>query len=225
MPKTRTLKKILHRLLPAFVSILLLVGIGHAVVGGLRGGISPEPGYNEGNATTKARREDRPSSTMEIARVARDIAELHLFGEIPKATPKPALPLVAPLESTLDLVLHGIIAASEKGRSLAIIADANGKQDSYSVGSMLSEGIILQEVNDEHVVLRNGNRLETLRMWNVSRDESQGSGGKFLATGGNPGSMMQGTPANRGGRAPRSYHNRRPRRLRSPPPPGYPAGR
>nr|VFK19878.1 MAG: Type IV pilus biogenesis [Candidatus Kentron sp. LPFa] len=221
MPKTRY-HKTLHRLLPAFASIPLLGGIGYTVMDRFYD-VSTDLPHHEGDATTKARPEDRPSPTIKTIRATRDIAGLHLFGEIPKVAPELVPISIAPLESTLDMALHGIIAAAEKGKSLAIIADAKGKQDAYAVGAALSEGIILQEVNDDHVLLRNGNRLETLRMWDASRDKPQeGSSGEFLATGGGLGPMMPGT-SNRGGRAPRSYHNRRPRRSRSPSPTGYPA--
>nr|VFK16937.1 MAG: Type IV pilus biogenesis [Candidatus Kentron sp. LFY] len=224
MPRARYLRKILYRVLPVLVSILLLASIGYTVIDRFHGVSTAAPLNNEEKEAAKAREEERPSPIVEITHSARNIAEFHLFGEIPKAVPKSApLPVSVPLESTLDLVLHGIIIAPGKEENLAIIADAKGKQSSYSVGSVLSKGVTLKEINDDHVVLHNNNRIETLRMWDVSRNNSQGSGMRELSlTGMNPNPMIHGMPPEKGGRHPRNRRERRSSRQRPPPLPGYP---
>jgi len=228
MLKTRHLKKILHRLFPTFVSILLLVGIGYIVIGKIHGASIADPLHHEEGGTAKAQAEargkDRPSPTIKIAHPIQNIAEMHLFGEAPQEALKPDTPPVTvAVETTSNLLLHGIIKASgATGESLAIIADAKGKQDSYAVGSILSEGIVLMEVNDDHVVLNNNNRLETLHMWNVSRNKSRESAAEeFLPTSVTSDSTMYGMPPENGRDYPRNYRKSRP--LRQFPPPGHPS--
>lgn len=226
MLKIPHLRKILYRVFPVFVGVLLLGGIGYTAMGRFRDASITDP-LNEGVAeTTKTQAEDRPSARMEAVRPVQNIAELHLFGEAPKAVSGPAASpsVVVPVESKLDLVLHGIIKATRGGGSLAIIADARGKQDPYSVGSVLSKGVILQEVNDDHVVLNNNNRVETLRMWEVSRNERPYAGGEEISLmEASPSPMMNAMPTGTAARYPRDYRKRRPSRRHSPPPPGHPA--
>lgn len=84
------------------------------------------------------------------------VAALHLFGIADSNAPGNAP------ETTLNLTLRGVVAASPDIRqSLAIIA-ANGTGQMYAVGAQLPGGARLQSVYPDHVMLSLNGRLQTL---------------------------------------------------------------
>nr|VFJ43184.1 MAG: Type IV pilus biogenesis [Candidatus Kentron sp. FW]VFJ70612.1 MAG: Type IV pilus biogenesis [Candidatus Kentron sp. FW] len=210
-------KRILYRVLPTLASVLLLAGIGYTVISRFHDASTPIPSNNEVGEMAKARERTSSPSAIETTPLTGNIEKLHLFGEAPQKAPAQPPPpsITVAEETTLDLVLHGIISASGEGESLAIIADAQGKQDAYPVGAELSRGVTLMEVNSDYVVLFNNNQMETLCMWEVPQDGSgQSQAERFLPT-----ATHSGMDRRRSGRE-RRYRRRPPRSKR--PPPGAP---
>lgn len=99
-----------------------------------------------------------PSAGWEAAR---EVPAWHLLGS---AAVEPVLDSGALPESGLGLTLLGVIASPSPKVARAIVADASGQQRMYRIGAMLPGDAELREVQRDHVVLRRGGRLETLRM-------------------------------------------------------------
>lgn len=110
---------------------------------------------------SKARR--RPVVSLSLAR---QINQWHLFGKVEKHKPKPP-PVVRAetvVETRLNLKLLGVFASKNPKTSKAIIADAKGKEESYSIGDDLPGGATLHEVLADRVIISNNGRFETLKL-------------------------------------------------------------
>ncbi|CAK0754342.1 general secretion pathway protein C [Gammaproteobacteria bacterium] len=90
------------------------------------------------------------------------IVKTHLFGKVDQARPMAATPMAVP-ETPLNLTLRGIIAASFPDGG-AIIAEQGGSDHFFQVGALITNGVVLQEVHPDHVILARNQRLETLRL-------------------------------------------------------------
>ncbi len=87
-------------------------------------------------------------------------------------TPTSLLPLfISPAATTssaaapntnLSLTLMGSFVHADPARSSAIIAQQGSKAKRYLVGSQLDDGVLLQAVHRDHVILKRNGRLETL---------------------------------------------------------------
>lgn len=107
------------------------------------------------------------TATRSTASLA-SVANTHLFGQASTAPVKPG-PIEAP-DTRLRLVLHGVFASGNPAVSMAIIAEANGKDKSYSKGDALPGGATLHEIYPDRVILSRGGKLETLRLIRKSAD-------------------------------------------------------
>lgn len=93
-----------------------------------------------------------------------NIAQWHLFGvRPPQASAQPAAVEALP-ETRLNLVLRGVIAASDGEGSGAIIGAPNGQESFYGLEARLPGGAVLREVFPDRVVLERSGRRETLRL-------------------------------------------------------------
>jgi len=111
------------------------------------------------------------------------VAALHLFGEAAvRNEVVEEAPIDAP-ETRLSLTLKGIIALSEAGLGLALIAEGQQDEKLYKVGDTLSGGAVLHEVLADKVILKRGGRFETLTLpkerLTLSDDDR---GGRSIAT-------------------------------------------
>jgi general secretion pathway protein C len=88
------------------------------------------------------------------------IATLHLFGAAPREGAAGA-PINAP-ETTLKLVLDGVLAATDVRAARAIIRTPNGTEKPYRVGDLLPGNAILKEIYPDRVLLERNGRYETL---------------------------------------------------------------
>ncbi|NUB42758.1 hypothetical protein GEU84_000030 [Fertoebacter nigrum] len=77
------------------------------------------------------------------------------------AQPQAAAPELAG-ETALGLTLLGVTIATPASASRAIIAGAEPVAQSYAVGAAITDAALLHAVAADHVVLRVGDRLETL---------------------------------------------------------------
>lgn len=86
------------------------------------------------------------------------ILALAPFGRINR----PVEPEAAAEETTLGVVLHGVVIATRQEASSAIISTANQPARAYAVGETVTPEATLVEVQAGHVVLRVGGRSEIL---------------------------------------------------------------
>jgi general secretion pathway protein C len=96
------------------------------------------------------------------------LSSTHLFGEAPKqsTTPAPQEEVVDAPDTTLSLMLTGILAGDGGSSGQAIISSNNGEQRTYQVGQSIdnANGTTLNSVHADRVLLNRGDRLETLRL-------------------------------------------------------------
>jgi general secretion pathway protein C len=94
------------------------------------------------------------------------IAATHLFGE-PSSDALPVIPQ-GPVddlaETGLALTLKGIMAGSDAGLSIAIIADNRDEEKIYSIDDAVAPGTTLHAVYAEQVVLNRNGNLEALKL-------------------------------------------------------------
>ena len=95
-----------------------------------------------------------------------DLPGWHLFGEATQATTAVEIPEPPPdaPDTQLKLVLRGILDSGSPLFSRAIIADAQGREDSYAIGDLLPGDAELREIYVTRVILRHAGRYETLRL-------------------------------------------------------------
>lgn len=146
-------------LIVAFIAILLLT---HSLAK-LTWNLVPQPEFDSVPATQQER--PRVQGVAREQPLAKKITNYNLFGkfEAKKAVVAPTQPLVVP-ETRLNLKLRGVFASDDKTAARAIIADARGDEDSYSIGSQVPGGAILNEIYPDRVILEHNGRLETLKL-------------------------------------------------------------
>lgn len=97
-----------------------------------------------------------------------DIAEVvnwHLFGTPATSAPAatPGGPIDAP-DTRLNLVLRGVLSSDDPEGARAIIAEPNGIENFFRVGSALPGGAELKEIYPDRILLLRAGRHETLRL-------------------------------------------------------------
>ena len=88
-----------------------------------------------------------------------NLSNLSLFGSVERRNIVP-IPVDAP-ETKLDLKLQGIFTAEDPKNSAAIIKQRD-KSDLYQIGDRISGNAVLAAVNNDHILIRRGSRLEKL---------------------------------------------------------------
>ena len=88
-----------------------------------------------------------------------NLSNLSLFGSVERRNIVP-IPVDAP-ETKLDLKLQGIFTAEDPQNSAAIIKQRD-KSDLYQIGDRISGNAVLAAVNNDHILIRRGSRLEKL---------------------------------------------------------------
>lgn len=114
---------------------------------------------------------DRPAAATRPD--VRQVADWHLFGSAPQAAAAGgAAPIDAP-ETRLNLVLRGVLSSNDPEGARAIIAEPNGTEKYFRVGSSLPGGAELKEIHADRIILLRAGRPETLRL---PRDVMDGGG-------------------------------------------------
>ncbi|MBU2478975.1 MAG: hypothetical protein KKA36_07775, partial [Gammaproteobacteria bacterium] len=126
--------------------------------------VVPEPELAEMPATVTDIAAPAPSS----AKPRQDVANLvnwHLFGAPNTSEPAPNTsgPIDAP-DTRLNLVLRGVLSSDEPDGARAIIAEPNGNENFFRVGSALPGGAELKEIYADRIILMRAGRHETLRL-------------------------------------------------------------
>ncbi|HEX9875676.1 MAG TPA: type II secretion system protein GspC [Gammaproteobacteria bacterium] len=152
-----------NRYLPGGASAVLLVGIAYqlakltwAVVPG------PSPEAIAGDIVVPSGAAAASASAFDVS----PIVNAHLFGE---ASGEPTLlaetPVDAP-DTTLSLLLRGIVSSDDNQSGWAIIAANRTAEKTYFVKESIdnTNGALLHAVYEDRVILNRGGRLETLRL-------------------------------------------------------------
>jgi general secretion pathway protein C len=132
---------------------------------------------------------------------APSLAQWHLFGNALPVADNRAL--AAP-ETTLNLVLRGILAGDGPKDGLAIISDGNQNERTYAVGDDVG-GATLDSVYADRVLLSRGGVLETLTLARTERDTTGArstAAGNGVGTRTAPAATIAAGPA-----APQSFVN------------------
>lgn len=97
---------------------------------------------------------------------------MHLFGVVSKGESVSVEQAPAEIPDTrLGMILHGTFVSSNPVLAYAIIEDLTGRENSYTVGSEIPNGIRLHEILSDRVILLNKRRYETLHL---VREDGQG---------------------------------------------------
>ena len=122
--------------------------------------------------------------------LGREIVARHLFGQAPSLTPGAAIP-----ETSLSLVLRGVVASPNPKTAAAIVADSSGNEQFYLVGQALPGGAVLKEVHRRRIVFSRDGRLETLRLPKESlqggSDDTSGSDDGTVGVAPQAGALLQ----------------------------------
>ena len=115
------------------------------------------------------------------------LAAAHLFGQLQTSASTASL-ANAP-DTQLNFTLLGILSGSTEAESLALIAKDNADEAPYSIGDDVSQGVNLQAIFPDRVILSRNGRLETLRL----DKDAPSNATVFNAAAG--GEAQEGTPA------------------------------
>lgn len=105
-----------------------------------------------------------PGSVAEAAALGEQLAGLHLFGQAqPQATASASAMIEAP-ETTLSLLLKGLVATSNGERGLAVIAEKGrrGGDGVYGLEDQVPGNATIEAIFVDRVILRRAGKLETL---------------------------------------------------------------
>ncbi|MEM7431796.1 MAG: type II secretion system protein GspC [Pseudomonadota bacterium] len=160
-PKTVTAA---NQLLPAWVSLLLVVLIGWQL-SQLVWTLVPSPAANVSLAAPTVG--SSGSGDNFASSDASQIAGHHIFGEHDPAvviveTPPSELENLP--ESSSSLSLKGTLAATNEDQAIAIIADTGAEEKIYVVGDTIKSGIKLHAVYVDRVVLDERGNLRNLKL-------------------------------------------------------------
>lgn len=101
-----------------------------------------------------------------------DLRKSQLFGVLNQKSLLPKATLKPPPDTRLQLTLHGIFGSTEGSTSSALISDTNGYTNRFFIGDEIQNGIFLDSVNTESVVISRSGKTELLKF---SRAMEKGS--------------------------------------------------
>ncbi len=130
------------------LSLLLGLQLAWLLTGAFGPHIPPRPTQTSIKALTEA-----PETTERYASV---IAKAEFFG------PEEAKEASPPTPTNLPLVLAGVLARQDPAAGFAIVGENTSAARFYAVGSSLSNGVKLQAVYADYIVIEHDGRLETL---------------------------------------------------------------
>ncbi len=111
-----------------------------------------------------------------------DVVKANLFGD---STPKPVVQVAK--ETTLDLTLQGILAASNDQIARAIIMSGKRKSELYSVGEDIKgAGVSVKEIRATEVLLNRNGAIESLPL---KKNKGKGNSSIISYTNGSSGNL------------------------------------
>jgi general secretion pathway protein C len=163
--RSKGLETFLVQKLPTIVMVFLVVLIG-AKLAELSWRLVPVPAQSMNIAQQTSGRTpsnaNRQQSQVSLAQISR----LNLFGKA-GVTQSKKIERKAP-ETRLNLTLHGVFVEENPEQGAAIIGTSGNKQKYYKVGATVMNGVKLQGVFDDRVVLLRNGQSEILRFPKVS---------------------------------------------------------
>ena len=149
--------------LPQIVSLLLVLIIAQQAAV-MTWKFIPEPPQRALPSNQEVGKERMAREQQTSERTADRIADLHLFGQAGEVKPvvKEQVDDKAP-ETRLKLTLHGVFVEQDPNQGAAIIGKEGSKQDYYKVGGSIMNGVTLQAVFDDRVVLLRNGQSEILK--------------------------------------------------------------
>ena len=148
----------IYRQLPIAISLLLVIACAYTLAQ-VTWMFFPEPETDQATVARPSTPGNKPVSQQQSIR---QLTAAHLFGEANKTAAQTAAK--APV-TRLNLALKGVLASTPESRASAIIAQGkNGKEDIYSIGDKIQNGVSIKEIHPEHVILDRQGRLEKLEL-------------------------------------------------------------
>ncbi len=123
------------------------------------------------NSTASAPISNSPTSMYQLNRLINE----HLFGQYQTQTAAaPVAPVVVNAPRTsLNLKLVGLVESSDPSLGVAIIAQGN-RQQIYGIGEVIAGTLVsLRQVMNDHVILSNNGRNETLMLDGIDYNSRQ----------------------------------------------------
>ena len=160
------LEKLVTSYLPLAVMVLLILMLASNAAQ-LTWRLIPA-GQESQSGLAKTPRPVAPSGKREMDTKGLDqVAELHLFGLAGEVKTVPQIEAKAP-ETRLNLTLHGVFVEADPAQGTAIIGTSGSTQKYYKVGATIMNGVKLQGVFDDRVVLLRNGQSEVLRFPKIS---------------------------------------------------------
>ena len=151
------------RLAPRWLNTLLVVGIGYALavltVKMLPASEQPFVPAVAANVVSAPQR-----TTVDKLAMSRDIASVHLFGDVTKVVaekPEEKKPIV---KTKLNLKLTGVAAYEPQEKAVAIINTGGSEEKAFLVGETIIGQTKLKAVYSDRVILDNRGREEVLEL-------------------------------------------------------------
>lgn len=153
--------------LPEIVNILLVILI--ALSAARLFWLAWPAGENELTPAVTGASTDNSQTSVDVD----TIASAYLFGEqaVTDSAAERQEIINAP-ETRLDLVLTGIVSEANGNRSRALIKSGRNDQESYAVGSDVTNGVKLHAIYANRVILDRSGRFETLTLESVKQAQS-----------------------------------------------------
>lgn len=162
MIQNKELLKTLHRVMPPVISIILLIIASYTLAEITWQILAPAPAIVKSQPATNNQLQ-KQQDNQQFQQALIQLNNAHLFG-IANAPISKQAAKDAP-ETTLNLVLRGILAAQPMSMASAIIASGkNGKEMIYGVGDSVPGNATIEEIYPSRVVLMRNGRLETLKL-------------------------------------------------------------
>lgn len=154
--------KTLHRVMPPVISVILLIIASYTLAEITWQILTPAPTIVQSQPATSNQLQ-KQQDNQQFQQALIQLNNAHLFG-IVNAPISTQAAKDAP-ETTLNLVLRGILAAQPMSMASAIIASGkNGKEMIYGIGDSVPGNATIEEIYPSRVVLMRNGRLETLKL-------------------------------------------------------------
>jgi general secretion pathway protein C len=162
---TKALESLLVQNLPPLISIILVIWIGMNLAD-LTWRMVPAPKSAAVNLQQPLQQSRAAGGGREDEVNLSQVSPLHLFGKA-GVTPVKKIETKAP-ETRLNLTLHGVFVEDDPELGAAIIGTSGNQQKYYKVGASVMNGVKLQGVFEDRVVLLRNGQSEILRFPKVS---------------------------------------------------------
>lgn len=139
----------------------------------------------------------KKKKTTKKKNFALEISKIDPFDVIPDEKTEEKLEEV--VISPLNINLLGTIVGETPEDSFAILKDSRGKSGIYVIGDSCEEGVTITAIEEDKIILKRGNKLETVFLYEQGENKEQTTAG----------TKLPGRGVNRRKRNPAPYRGRR----------------